>query len=110
MFLTINVDNFESEVKKVKSPVLLACIHKGHGYKAQAKVLDNLMKNFDGKLKICLLDEEYKNAFKWLGIEGVPTYILFNKGKEKGRMLGKVDDKKLNAFINKTLTKFSGTK
>jgi len=106
MFLTIDVNNFDSEVKKAESPVLLACIHRGYGYKTQAKALDSLIKKFNGTLKVCLLDEDYKNAFKRLGIEGVPTYILFNKSKEKGRILGKVDKKKLSDFITKMMPNF----
>lgn len=110
MFLTIGVDNFDSEVKKAETPVLLACIHRGYGYKTQAKALDSMLKKFNGELKVCLIDEDYKNAFKGLGIEGVPTYILFIKGKEKGRILGKTDNIKLSEFITKTIPKIKMVK
>lgn len=101
MHVIIDVDNFKREIKKSDKPVLMACFQRNYNYKAQKKILDALSKKYRGSLKICILNEDYRKAIKHINIEGVPTYIIFIKGIERGRMLGKVDNKRLVAFIER---------
>ena len=103
MHKTIRIEDFNAEVKRSKPPVLLACIYRDHAFKTQAKMLDALLTKYNGDLKVCLINEEYKNAFKEIKVEGFPTYIIYTKGKEKARMLGKADQNKMRTFIEKAL-------
>ena len=104
MFVSIGMDNFDSEIKAEKRSVLLACIRRDDEFKEQTAVLDNVSKRYGERLKVCLLDEDSFGAFsKKLGIEGTPTFIAFYAGKEKGRMLGKADRETLSSFILRTV-------
>lgn len=104
-FLAIGVDNFESEVLQEEKPVLLACLHQGFEFYDQIKALENISRQDTPALKVCLLDEDYFDAFgKKFSMAGTPTYFVFHKGVEKGRLLGRVDRKTLNDFVIRTLS------
>lgn len=103
MFTSIETDNFESEVLAEKKPVLLAFISPDYEYKEQTKVLGGVSKKYGKKLKVYLLDEVAIGTCMKFGVEGSPAFILFDGGKEKGRMLGKANRETLSAFVSKTL-------
>ncbi|MFH0812578.1 MAG: hypothetical protein V2A69_07025 [Pseudomonadota bacterium] len=104
-FPAIGVDNFESEVLQEEKPVLLACLHQGLEFYDQVRVLESVGSEGNLSLKVCLLDEEYFGAFgKKFSMAGTPTYFVFHKGVEKGRLLGRVDRKTLNDFVIRTLS------
>ncbi|MEA3435834.1 MAG: hypothetical protein U9R43_05165 [Thermodesulfobacteriota bacterium] len=109
MFTSIGADNFSAEVIDVKRPVLLAYIVPAYAYAGQLEVLEILSKRyFDDLIKICLLSE---NSVKGMAsrniiIDGSPTFIIFNKGEEKARMIGKTNAKTLMSFVLKTIAEF----
>ena len=104
MFTEIRPDNFEQEVIEEKAPVLLACILRDLEFMKQAEILDDLSKRCGDLLKICLPDEDSIRTFsEKCGIEGTPTFVILNNGKEVGRMLGLADNKTLPAFVLRTL-------
>jgi len=45
------------------------------------------------------LDENSARTYKYLGIEGDPTFIGYYEGNEKGRILGKADRETLISFV-----------
>jgi hypothetical protein len=102
VFITIDTENFESEIITAKNPVLLACIRRDHELKEQLELLEKVSKE-NSKLKICLLHEDFNDIYKILRIEGTPTFLVFLWKEEKGRLLGKVDNTVLDAFIAKSL-------
>jgi len=106
MIESIRLDSFESEVLEEKRPVLLAYIRRDHEYKKQTEVLESISERYGDTLKICLLDGNLSGAYKKLGIEGDPTFFVFYKEKEKGRMLGKADRESLCSFVLQALPNF----
>lgn len=109
MFTKIRLDNFEQVVMQEKAPVLLACILRDLEFKKQAEILDGLSKRYGDFLKVCLPDEDSIRVFsKKCGIEGTPTFVILNNGKEVGRMLGLADNKTLPAFVLRTLPDLQG--
>jgi hypothetical protein len=103
LFKNIEEGFFHSNRTKDMGPVLLAYIRRDYDFKSQAEVLKNVSENLEKDIKIYLLDEESVNTFDRLNIGGSPTLILFNGGVEKGRFLGKADNKTLAVFISKNL-------
>lgn len=102
-FKNIEEGFFHPNGTKDMGPVLLAYIRKDYDFKGQAEVLKNVSKNLKKDIKIYLLDEKSVNTLDRLNIGGSPTLILFNGGVEKGRFLGKADNKTLTVFISKNL-------
>ena len=104
MIAQLRLNNINSELIRSKSPVLLACIQKDFDYEEQMNILQGVSEIFNGALKIFILDV---GALKTFGeehnIEGTPTFLIFNKGREKDRMLGKQKSEKLASFIKRVV-------
>ncbi len=103
MVISVEVGHLDSKIRAEKRSVLLAWVHWGFGYKDQVKVLEDLSTKYGDALKVYLLDEGLAEAYKALNINGSPTFVIFHEGKEKGRMLGKVDIDALISFVSGTL-------
>ncbi len=103
MFIPIGMDNFDFEITAEKRPVLLACIRRDDEYRELIEVLESISRRYGDELKICLLNEDFIEVYRKLGIVGTPTFNIFYEGREKGRMLGKVDREKLSSFVLRTL-------
>lgn len=109
MFTSIEDDNFSAEVIDEKRPVLLAYIVPDFAYIGQLEVLEIVSKRYlDDSVKICLLTENSVQdmASRNIIIDGSPTFIIFNKGEEKARRIGKTDAENLLSFVLKTLAEF----
>ena len=104
MFVKIDADNFRMEVSEEKCPLLLAYIYRDHSYLEQVKALESVARIFGGALKICLIDHNLNGVLHHFQIEGSPTFIIFSKGKEKGRVLGRTDKEKLVSLAFKLLS------
>ena len=112
MFASIGVDNFSAEVVAEKRPVLLAYIIPDYTYAGQLEVLEIVSKrNFDDSVKICLLNENSVKdmASRNISIDGSPTFIIFIKGEEKARIIGKTNAENLMFFVLETLAEFQNT-
>ena len=104
MFTIIRLDNFKSEVMEEKGPVFLACVRRDIEFKEQTEILENLSKRYGAVLKVCLLDEDFIMAFsEECEIERTPTFLIFDNGKEKNRMLGLADRETLEDFVLRTI-------
>jgi hypothetical protein len=99
VFTSVEMDNFESEVTMAQKPVLLACIRRGFELKGQIELLEMLSDLYGHTIKICIVYEEYNEAYRALNIEGTPTFLMFFGGEEKGRMLGNAKTETLSAFV-----------
>ena len=104
MITSILFDNFKSEIIEEKRPVLLACLNRYLEFEEQVEVLESISKKYGEALKICLLSEDFIRVFSWTyAIKGTPTFLIFDGGKERNRLLGKADSEKLITFILQTL-------
>lgn len=88
----ITTDNFEAEVMKSEIPVLIDfwadwCMP----CKMVAPVLEEIGKDYDGKLKIGKLDVDANGelAMKF-NVQSIPTLLLIKNGEEVGRKIGAV--------------------
>ncbi|MDZ7814900.1 MAG: thioredoxin [Planctomycetota bacterium] len=89
--VSVNDDNFKSEVKDFDGVVLVDFYADWCSpCRFIAPVVEKLAEeNEDGKVKYVKLDvDESRQVSVEYGIRAVPTLILFKKGEEKDRMQG----------------------
>lgn len=72
--------------------------------RAIAPILDKLAGEYDGRLTIAKVntDEEIQNASQ-LGIQGIPTLIVFKGGKEVARLVGSRPEGQYREIFEKVL-------
>jgi thioredoxin 1 len=72
--------------------------------RAIAPILDKLAGEYEGKLTIAKVntDEEIQHASQ-LGIQGIPTLIIFKGGKEVSRLVGSRPEAQYRAEFDKVL-------
>lgn len=94
-------DNFENEVLKSSVPVLVDFTATWCGpCKALAPIVDDLAKQYNGKVKVAKLDiDDSPETPSRLGIRGVPTVIVFKGGREVGRQVGLASKAKIEALF-----------
>jgi len=93
---------FDSEVLQSTSPVLVDYWAEWCGpCKMIAPILDDLARDYAGKLKIAKLniDENQATPPKY-GIRGIPTLMLFKNGDVAATKVGALSKTQLSAFID----------
>ncbi len=103
MFVTD--DTFDEEIVKSENPVLVDYWADWCGpCKMIAPILDEIAKEYAGKLKIAKLniDENPLTPPKF-GIRGIPTLMLFKGGNVEATKVGAVSKSQLTAFIDSNL-------
>jgi hypothetical protein len=102
--LTTRAEIFEQNIIKSDKPVLLLCIHRGTEWEGQLSSIKQLSQLVGDAVKIYMLAEEFIPAFMdRFQVTGTPTFFIFNKGEEKGRLLGQADIPMLTQFLSKYL-------
>ena len=103
--VTITDTNFDTEVIKSEMPVLIDFWAVWCGpCKAIAPIVEDLAKEYDGKLKVGKLDVDnnQESAIKY-GVRSIPTLLLFKDGKVADVIVGAVPKthivQKLNAVL-----------
>ena len=103
----VNDENFEQEVLKSPTPVLVdfwaewcgPCIALG-------PTVDAVAQDYQGKAKVVKLNVDYsKTVAPRLGIRGIPTLILFHGGNEANRIIGMTSKDKIAQMIDNALGK-----
>ena len=97
--------NFESEVLKEQAPVLVDYWAEWCGpCKMIAPILDDVAKEYAGKLKIAKLNiDENPDTPAKFGIRGIPTLMLFKGGNVEATKVGALSKSQLTAFIDSNL-------
>jgi thioredoxin 1 len=69
-----------------------------------APILDDLVSEYDGKLKFAKLniDENPQTPTKF-GIRGIPTLMIFKGGNPEATKVGALSKSQLTAFIDSTI-------
>ena len=95
-------DSFEPEVLKSGVPVLVDYWAEWCGpCKAIAPILDEVAKEYDGKLKIAKLNvDDNVEVPKKYNIRGIPTLMLFKNGNMEAMKVGALSKSQLTAFID----------
>lgn len=104
----IKFNEFDREIGSDDKPVLMLCIRRDYQFGNQTDLIRNLLGRMAQDnpidLKVCLVDEESHTALKEkLDLQGSPAFLLFEKGKEKDRLLGVADEDRLKGFLSTTL-------
>ncbi len=98
-------DTFEPEVLKSTLPVLVDYWAEWCGpCKAIAPVLEELAKEYSGKLKIAKVDVDSNTEIpKKYNIRGIPTLMLFKNGNMEAMKVGAMSKSQLTAFLDSNI-------
>lgn len=101
--IAVTDQDFEERVLKAEGPVLLKFEAEWCGpCKAMKPAIEELADEYGNRLTIATLDidQNQKTPYK-LGVRGVPTVILFNKGNVVGQKVGLARKAELVALIDR---------
>ncbi len=98
-------DTFEQEVLQSEIPVLVDYWAEWCGpCKMIAPLLDEIVADYAGKLKIAKLNIDENSATPpKFGIRGIPTLMIFKGGDVEATKVGALSKSQLTAFIDSSL-------
>ncbi len=101
--LEISDDNFEQEVLKSSTPVLVDFWAEWCGpCKALAPTIEQLSQTYAGKVKFCKVNVDYHpNQAARYGVRSIPTLILFQQGQNLGQLIGNVAKPTIESLLSK---------
>lgn len=90
MIKNLSVDNFETEVIDSSIPIIIDFYADWCGpCQLMKPIFEKVSKSFEGKLKFMKLDTQSESGLSMkFGVQGIPTFVIINEGKEVGRFVG----------------------
>ena len=103
--LHVSDADFDQEVLASELPVLVDFWAEWCGpCKMIAPVLEDIAKDYAGKLKVCKVDVDANQATPGkFDIRGIPTLILFKGGNAVETKVGALSKSQLTAFVDSCL-------
>ncbi|NWG39901.1 MAG: thioredoxin TrxA [Hydrogenophilaceae bacterium] len=97
--------SFEQEVLQSPLPVLVDYWADWCGpCKMISPVLDEVAKEYTGKLKVCKLNiDENQGTPPKYGIRGIPTLMIFKNGNVEATKVGALSKSQLTAFVDSNI-------
>ena len=101
----VSDSTFEKEVLQSDTPVLVDFWAEWCGpCKMFAPVLDEIAREYDGKITIAKMDIDANPATpNKFGIRGIPTVILYKGGQVEAQKVGALTKSQLTAFLDSHL-------
>ena len=108
MVLEITKTNFEQEIKQATEPVILDFWAPWCGpCKMMGPVFEELSKEYEGKLKFAKVNtEDHPELAGEFGIQGIPSLLFLDNGKEKTRVVGFAPKATLKEKIDSVLAEW----
>ena len=105
MVTAVTEATFNDEVKMSDTPVLVDFWAEWCGpCRMVAPILEELSKEFAGKLKIVKLDvESNPRVAGAYNIRGIPALLLFKNGQVAGQKIGALPKHQLKAWLSETI-------
>ncbi|HLC52655.1 MAG TPA: thioredoxin [Candidatus Nanoarchaeia archaeon] len=105
MVTELTAETFNREIQK--GPILVDFWASWCGpCKMLAPVLEEVSKNYSGKLKFVKLStEDFPETAQENAVQGIPCLIVFNQGEEVGRIVGFKPAAQLKQKIDEILAK-----
>ncbi|HZV35519.1 MAG TPA: thioredoxin TrxA [Verrucomicrobiae bacterium] len=103
--ITLTNDNFESEVLKSPTPVLVDFWAEWCGpCKMIAPILDELADEYTGRLTIAKVNiDDHQNLASEYGVRAIPTLLLFQNGQVAEQIVGLRSKRDLKASFDKVV-------
>ncbi|HYT61571.1 MAG TPA: thioredoxin [Haliangiales bacterium] len=101
--VTLTDANFEQEVLKASTPVLVDFWAEWCGpCKMIAPILEELASEYDGKVKVGKVNiDEYQSIATEYGIRAIPTLLIFKYGEVAEQVVGLRSKRDLKANLDK---------
>ena len=102
MEVVLTIENFETEVLKSDTPVLVDFWATWCGpCRMIAPIIEEIAEDYKGKLKVgkVNVDEQGELAVKY-GISSIPTLLIFKGGEVVKKTLGYMPKEAVEKFIN----------
>lgn len=103
--VNVSDSSFEDDVLQAAEPVLVDFWAAWCGpCKMIAPVLEDLAKEYTGKVKICKMDvDANKEVPAKYNIRGIPTLMLFKGGNMEAMKVGALSKTQLNEFVESSI-------
>src|SRR5881296_4446864 len=101
--VTLTEANFEEEVLKASTPVLVDFWAEWCGpCKMIAPMLDELASEYDGKVKVGKVNiDEFQSIATQYGVRAIPTLLIFKDGEVAEQVVGLRSKRDLKANLDK---------